>query len=378
MNKNNFLPEVNVRFFKPTTVISTVSRYSLLPLILVSGTALAFDYYGVAINQSSQYLDVKLADLDGDGDLDAFFANRYGNQVWLNDGRGNFTDTQQRLGNDETRGISLADVDNDGDIDAMSANFGVWGSATAANKVWLNDGSGVFSDSGQRLGESYSFDSSFGDIDNDGDLDAVVANVVAPNEVWINNGHGKFHNSGQQLGYFNSQGIVLADIDDDGDVDIVVANKGQVHVWYKDEFEPLITSDPIIEITAGENYNYTVVATDEDDEILTYELTTAPEWLAFDGDNTTLTGTPSDTDIGTHTVALDVSDGRFVTSQQYALVVNATTVSPALPEQPEAKSSDAGGSFGRILGLILFGLLCRRQRSIVSVRQSHLEFDIPG
>ena len=36
-----------------------------------------------------------------------------------------------------------------------------------------------------------------GDVDNDGDLDAVVANWSDPNKVWLNNGMGVFVDNGQ-------------------------------------------------------------------------------------------------------------------------------------------------------------------------------------
>ncbi|NEN90762.1 MAG: cadherin repeat domain-containing protein, partial [Okeania sp. SIO3H1] len=52
---------------------------------------------------------------------------------WLNDGSGNFTDSQQALGRSRSYGMSLADVDGDGDIDAFVANN------SQPNKVWLNN-----------------------------------------------------------------------------------------------------------------------------------------------------------------------------------------------------------------------------------------------
>ena len=58
---------------------------------------------------------MSLGDLDGDGDLDAFVANLdEANRVWLNDGSGNFTDSGQSLGDSDSEGLSLGDLDGDG------------------------------------------------------------------------------------------------------------------------------------------------------------------------------------------------------------------------------------------------------------------------
>ena len=79
---------------------------------------------------------MSLGDVDGDGDLDAFVANiNQPNQVWLNDGLGNFSDRSNRLGSSASLGVSLGDVDGDGDLDAFVANF------FQPNQVWLNQNS---------------------------------------------------------------------------------------------------------------------------------------------------------------------------------------------------------------------------------------------
>jgi len=75
---------------------------------------------------------VALGDIDGDGDLDVVSANSdQGNRIYLNDGQGNFTDSNQALGDRDCRSVVLADVDNDGDLDIAVANF------DQANRVYF-------------------------------------------------------------------------------------------------------------------------------------------------------------------------------------------------------------------------------------------------
>jgi len=161
--------------------------------------------------------NVALGDFDGDGDDDAFIqsANVNSNSIWFNDGSGVFTDSGQVLSNMFLGGIELGDLDGDGDLDAFVGNHDASSSqVTEENTVWLNDGSGTFIDSGQRLGAGGTFDVALGDLDGDGDLDAYVANgnfgsLTSFDTVWLNDGSGNFVDSGQQLGSVFSTAVVL-------------------------------------------------------------------------------------------------------------------------------------------------------------------------
>jgi hypothetical protein len=138
--------------------------------------------------------DLDLGDVDGDGDVDAFMAIASGdpNQVWLNDGTGAFSDSQQPLSSFLTHGVTLGDLDGNGDLDAVTShgdpNRSSWG-----GKLWLNDGSGHFENSGLELSDQYCTSSAFGDLDGDGDLDIFItygdqANDNGggiPNKVWL-------------------------------------------------------------------------------------------------------------------------------------------------------------------------------------------------
>ena len=139
---------------------------------------------------SGNSIDVALADLDGDGNMDAFVANGAPgipepNEVWFGDGSGGFAAAEFFYGDAVSRGVALGDLDGDGDPDAFVANQGA-NADGAPNRVWINlrNGTGNFDDTLQELGASRSQAVALFDLDGDGDLDAVVANGLGPSRVW--------------------------------------------------------------------------------------------------------------------------------------------------------------------------------------------------
>ncbi len=181
---------------------------------------------------SSPSNSVAMGDLDGDGDIDAVTANESQAQgVWLNSGSGSFSNGTS-FGSGASKSIKLGDVDGDGDLDAVIANYG------AAQEVWLNNNSGNFGTSAYNtFGGGNSNDVALGDVDGDGDLDAVVANFInEAQEVWLNNGSGDFGASAHDtFGSGLSKSIILGDVDGDGDLDAAVMNQGTANeIWLND------------------------------------------------------------------------------------------------------------------------------------------------
>ncbi|MCW8916435.1 MAG: FG-GAP-like repeat-containing protein [Magnetovibrio sp.] len=173
-------------------------------------------------NNDSKTVDV--GDIDGDGDIDAVFGNWNGvMEVYVNDGSGNLTSHQDlTLSGTSTLGIRLGDLDGDGDLDAFLAN------RYTKNFVLTNNGSGTFTDSGQTLGldTGQHFGVDLGDLDGDGDLDAVTGNFSTADEFWINDGTATFTEAGLSLGSGYGRAVLIDDFNGDGQLDVILGHYG--------------------------------------------------------------------------------------------------------------------------------------------------------
>ena len=184
-----------------------------------NGPTLGKNGYGCAIG-----------DLNSDGYPDIYIANADlgSDQVWFNDGKGGFVNSGQNIGGavKRDRCIAIADLNGDGYLDVFLANDQIGNPLGCPNEVWLNDGTGKFSDSGQRLGNLASSEVALGDIDGDGDIDAIIANLHdlvgndQSNEIWLNDSKGNFTNSLKNLGG-RSYTVTLADVNNDAELDII-------------------------------------------------------------------------------------------------------------------------------------------------------------
>ena len=118
-----------------------------------------------------------VADLTGDGRLDVFLPNYSPCQLFVGQPNGLLIDeSKARLPtwdeDCEAWGASAVDADNDGDMDLFVARNGF------SDRLWLNDGNGVFAADPAGVGLSPhrcgSRGGSWGDFDADGDLDLFV------------------------------------------------------------------------------------------------------------------------------------------------------------------------------------------------------------
>ena len=179
---------------------------------------------------------VFVADLDGDGDLDALGAAELGDEVswWENtSGDGRAWDAHVLAASyDGAFGAYAADLDGDGNLDVL-------GAARLADTVswWRNETihrSATFP-------IEHTIDGTFdgagavhsADVDGDGDLDVLGAAFTADHLIWWENAAGAWTAHTIDAAFDGATAVHTADVDGDGDLDVVGAafNVDEVAWW---------------------------------------------------------------------------------------------------------------------------------------------------
>ncbi|MEZ5301536.1 MAG: VCBS repeat-containing protein [Verrucomicrobiales bacterium] len=192
------------------------------------------------------------ADIDGDGDADAFIGGAAGQagSLWRSGGDGSFAKVENAdLDADkpaEDTGALFFDADGDGDPDLYVASGGVEESAGGAlyrDRLYLNGGSGDFTRAADALPDLRDSSAALcaADIDGDGDLDLFAGSRSVPHQypappqsrLLRNEGGGKFAEVASPAA---DAGLVTAalwaDADADGDPDLITAAEwGGVRLW---------------------------------------------------------------------------------------------------------------------------------------------------
>jgi hypothetical protein len=199
-------------------------------------------------------------DFDGDGHLDIVVSSmdpRSQMRLFVNDRAGGFSDRTGPAGlTGLVGGLNMiqADYDNDGDVDLLVLR-GAWLDAGGRdpNSLLRNNGNGTFTDvtfdAGLAAINYPTQTASWGDYDNDGDLDVYIGNessrtVAAPSQLFRNNGDGSFTDVAAAAGVLNSRfakAVVWGDYDADRWPDLYVSNKGEPNRLYRNNQDGTFT-----------------------------------------------------------------------------------------------------------------------------------------
>ena len=186
------------------------------------------------------------ADYDNDGDIDLYFVAGDGspNKLFSNDGANRFTEVASTLGLDVVHmgsGPAFADIDGDGDLDAFV------GAVEGDPSYLFRNDNGTYTDvtanSGLAISAANSISAGFFDYDQDNDLDLILAHWGNPPQpdtetLWRNDGNFTFSSASVSSGIagqlIEQSGLpslfdytfapMLSDIDRDGDADILFAS----------------------------------------------------------------------------------------------------------------------------------------------------------
>lgn len=216
---------------------------------------------------------VALGDVDNDTDLDIVVGNGSvvggeANQIYLNDGNGNFTLGSGLPGDtDYTTSVALGDVNGDAYPDIVVGNTG------GANRVYLNDSTNLGNFTLLDALPTNSNDTeavALGYVNNDACLDIVAGNAGQANRLYINDcdKSGKFStviSFGSDTGYTDA--VAVADVNGDNRPDVITGNyNGTNCVYLNDPTMPGSIDTTCQEISADTEYTTSLAVSDIDDD----------------------------------------------------------------------------------------------------------------
>ncbi|MER3318251.1 MAG: VCBS repeat-containing protein [Allomuricauda sp.] len=198
---------------------------------------------------------VGIGDINNDGLKDVYFTgNQVPDKLYLNKGNFEFKDITESANIVSTgwsNGVTMTDINEDGLLDIYVSRGGTrdWPREDWANRMFVNNGDGTFTDRAKEYGiadTGYSVQAVFFDYDKDGDRDLyVLTNALvdynrntskyktsdgsadSTDRLYRNNGDGTFTNISLDAGITMEGfglGVSVCDINKDGWMDLYISN----------------------------------------------------------------------------------------------------------------------------------------------------------
>ncbi|ETR67503.1 MAG: hypothetical protein OMM_11526, partial [Candidatus Magnetoglobus multicellularis str. Araruama] len=179
---------------------------------------------------------VAFGDYDNDGDLDILMTGSGIAKIYRNTGGSFSEDSAIALPSVYSSSVAFGDYDNDGDLDILIAGNAVSGKIA---RIYRNTGGSFSEDTTIDLPGVYHGSVNFGDNDNDGDLDILIAGDSDSGKIAkiYRNSDGSFSEyTPVNLPGVDYSATSFGDYDNDGDLDMLLTgetNSGNIAKLYQ-------------------------------------------------------------------------------------------------------------------------------------------------
>jgi hypothetical protein len=287
-------------------------------------------------------LEIAIANVNGDSNVDLVVTNNGSDNISVleGDGAGGFSPVTPFAAGTAPKPLAVDDFDGDG-LDDVAV--GGEGATSTDVSVLINDNPPVAVDDSFSV-ISGSTDVALDVLANDSDPDAgdtlTITEVGTPSNM-----DGAVTING------TADGLVYGNTGSDPTDSFTYTVQDQfgyaatATVTIAPDQAPSFTSMPVTVATQDVAYTYDVTATDPDaGDTLTITAPTLPAWLTLtdNGDGTaTLTGTPTNADVGDNSVSLLVSDsGNGTATQAFTITVANVNDAPSFTSTPVTTATE--------------------------------------
>ncbi|EGM69340.1 putative Ig domain-containing protein [Shewanella sp. HN-41] len=295
---------------------------------VISGTP------ATSVNEDSAYSFTPTASDEDSGDSLSFVITNQPSWASFNSSTGQLSGTPTNADVGTTAGIVIGVFD--GTVTTHLSSFSI----TVSN---TNDAPVISGTPATSVNEDSAY--SFTPIASDDDSgDSLVFSIInMPSWASFNSSTGQLSGTPTNLDVGTTSGIIISVSDATESVNLAVFDIEVVNV----NDEPVIEGSPSLTVEEDSTYLFIPTVSDEDEgDSLSFIIANKPSWASFDTSNGTLSGTPTNDDVGvTKDVMISVTDGTIqIDLPMFSIEVLNVNDAPVFDSEPELEGQ-AGATY---------------------------------